>query len=109
MNRLKYLPKFTEEELFDRIDRKWDFSYRVPFPKWDVVCPQGCDDTPLLKQWRFFKRTNTKSKNPYRCDVKFKCVCCSEVFDFGVVVTEDYFPGETQQINWKVIRDELTG
>lgn len=81
-------PEFTIEETMNRIHSKWEMSGPVPLPKFEVKCPVCSEKKPLLKGALFHTRRKVSS-NPFRCDVKFKCIECSFVWAHGLVVPRE--------------------
>lgn len=81
----------------ERVEDHWDLGYPLPMPKFHRACPRcvAADrrmavERLVVKDWKFHQR-NTKSKHPYRVDVRLKCVDCSIVYIFGVRVPEAYW------------------
>lgn len=85
-------PTFSTQELLERVEEMWDFTYSLPLPKFDLTCSVCKSNEILLRQWNFHDRTKrTGSKHGFRCDVSFKCTRCSYVWVHGVAVPKDMF------------------
>lgn len=81
----------------------WDFSQVLPTPNFTIYCPICGGSDIKLSHWLFHIKQNP-TPTPYRCDVTFKCTCCSYIINFGVLITEEYFkPWKTKQrlIQWR--------
>jgi hypothetical protein len=99
-------PDFTEKDVQKQISRMWDMSGPVPVPKFNPDCPYCAHDEVLLKHARFHLRNNKRSQNPHRCDIGMKCTACSAVWQHGLVIPEDMFPGK-QIWGWQKMKEEL--
>lgn len=100
---MDYFPaRNMETELIQqRVDKYWDLSAPVPYPKVQFSCPVCGESEIHLRYWKYHVR-NTKSSRPYRCDVTFKCTHCSYVWWHGLLISEDYWkkrPG--QSVSWR--------
>ena len=85
---LKFLPDFGRK-VINRVKEKWEWPTGFPIPNFDIKCPV-CGSTELLiRDWGFFIRREGNHK--YRCDVSFKCTCCSNVWAHGVVIPEELY------------------
>jgi hypothetical protein len=61
----------------------------------------------VLKDWKFHRRT-TSTAHPWRCDVKLKCIDCSVVPIYGVVVPKEMTPiRRGEWISWREGREIL--
>lgn len=67
-----------------------------PIPRDKMICPVCSDSEVFIKQCVFFKRKD----NDYRCDVSFKCTCCSHVWTHGVLVTKEKAEPMRQPGKW---------
>lgn len=79
------------ENKFDAIERvkaRWDFSRRLPYPKWKVRCPCCDSQDTIIRNWTFNTR-ETGGKTPFRCNVGIKCTDCSMAWIHGLVVPEE--------------------
>jgi len=101
-------PNFNGKSVLKMVQKHWDFSHSVPLPKFELHCPICGHDEILLKHWVYFLRKNPRSANPHRCDVYMKCTACSAVWQHGLVVPEDIYPGGSRTvILWRDVKDEL--
>lgn len=79
----------TKDEVRERVEARWDLSGFFPRPRWDVLCPCCRSDEVHLRSVRFSQRSpDAKSPHSRRCDVFYKCTCCSLVFHFGIPIPE---------------------
>ena len=79
----------TPEQLAARVAEKWDLTGRLPFPKWEVLCPTCRSPHQKLRYWKFHTYLTAEKTTPYRCDVGFKCRECSYVYIFGVATNRE--------------------
>lgn len=95
MNLDTMFPDAFSEGVDERVTAQWDLSGPLPIPRFPRYCPRCCigtvylysdDETLVVKDWRFHERRTSGSPEPWRCDVRMKCVRCSLVLSFGVKV-----------------------
>lgn len=98
------------DNVLDRVRESWDLDRELPVPKFDLQCPICNCGQIQLRQYSFHYRHKTGSRNPYRCDVSFKCTQCSLVWTHGVVVPEAmYKRHENEMIHWREAKEILRG
>jgi hypothetical protein len=91
-------PDAHAEGVAERVARAWDLSWPLPIPK-DQRC--HCGGLLVCKDWKFHRRT-TGTAHPWRCDVKLKCIDCSVVPIYGVVVPKEMTPiRRGEWISWR--------
>lgn len=99
MSRADLFPDAHAEGRDDRIAACWNLDYPLPIPRGAGMrlCP-GCSagnpfpqPSLVVKDWKFFTRDKVGSKVPFRCDVRLKCVTCSLVLIYGVVIPEEMY------------------
>lgn len=93
-------PLFNHEQAFARVAAHWRIDDTpLPLPRFQ---PQCCGGEVLLKDWRYHHR-KTGSANPYRVDVRFKCLWCSRVWAHGIVVTREQYEARPSEgaISWR--------
>lgn len=101
-------PIFSDEEVSERVNRMWDLSNKVPFPKFKMRCSVCGSDEILYKHAKI--HNNPKqfgSKSPYRADCSFKCTNCSNVWVHGVKIPESMF--RVGVYNWRELRNMKGG
>jgi hypothetical protein len=106
----KFFPTFTTEEILERVNKYWDLSCSLPFPKFDLGCSVCKSDEILLRQWLFHDRSKrTGSKHGYRCDVSFKCTQCSFVWVHGILVPKEMFEKyrDKRMVTWRKVKEIL--
>ena len=85
----------------------WDMSWIIPIPKEEIPCPCCGRKTLKLRESSFHTRHASPSK--YRCLLSFKCLNCSHVPMFGVVVSEKMFEAAKEndhiRMNWRDLND----
>lgn len=81
-------PDFTTEETMERIHAMWNMSGPVPLPKFELHCPV-CHSKEVLLKGALFHTRHKVSSNPFRCDIKFKCIICSFTWQHGLVVPRE--------------------
>lgn len=89
MNPYLYSP--PAGDVLERTAELWDWSGEFVLPRgvW-LVCPI-CGGQPLIRGWIYFEQTGEKVTHPYRCDVKFKCTTCANVWVHGVAIPQEVY------------------
>lgn len=90
----------------ERVAKVWDLSYPLPVPRIQPVCL--CGGVLVLKDWKFHERGKTGSAHPWRCDVRLKCVGCSVVTIYGVVIPKGMKRPQDGWISWREGREILS-
>lgn len=83
------LPRFTTEELRERVSKAWTLDTPHPLPKNWITCPQCGRTEPHLS--RYVYSINRDSPRGHRCDVVFKCTRCSLQWTHGVPLPENVY------------------
>lgn len=99
MDRHGLFPDAHAEGVADRVAAHWDLSWPLPVPARQPHCK--CGGQQVLKDWKFHNRAKTGSAHPWRCDVRLKCVDCSLVDIYGVVVPKEMKPPKDGWITWR--------
>lgn len=93
MSRADLFPDAHSEGRDDRVAACWDLDWPLPIPRAPLLLCPCCSvgnpfptPTLVLKDWKFHSRSDVGSKQPWRCDVRLKCVGCSAVLTYGVAV-----------------------
>lgn len=76
--------------------KHWDFSWIIPLPKNEPVCPNCNSQKSVIRQASLHTRTDSKSK--YRCRICFKCTECSFVYTFGIVIPKKMYDENPERI-----------
>ena len=104
-------PDVPPGQVHDAVARHWDLSgpYPVPVGRWIWCRVCGTDRAPQARWWRWHLRT--AGTIGHRCDVAFKCVECSAVWQFGIPVPEAYYrrhaSREGKLIHWREVKSAL--
>lgn len=100
-------PSLSPDEVAEHINRRWQILGGIyPMPAWTLVCPVCGSDEIQLRHHHFHRRPG--KSNPFRCDVAVKCVECSHVFVFGVVVpAEIYARSEQRRHEWREVQEAI--
>ena len=110
-NHKSLFPTITREEKWDRINAAWDLSRAFPVPKFQLTCPVCKGEEILYKGAKYHRRGSVSPRDPYRCDAKFKCCTCSNVWTHGVVVPKEMIDRHGFSINrnyhYTQVRDAL--
>lgn len=94
MSKAALFPDAHAEGIDHRVAEHWDLDWPLPVPRrGSPYCPV-CKGRLVLKDWRFHKR-RTGGANPFRCDVRLKCISCSYVPIFGVPVPRPVYEAAT--------------
>lgn len=98
-------PDFYADGLEDRVNKFWDLSKALPLMR---QLPDCCGPV-VYKDWKFHSRARVGSRNPWRCDVRTKCLGCSQVRIYGVVVPAEMVRDKGQWIHWRTAKKLLSG
>lgn len=113
MDRRALFPDHYAEGRDQRVDLHWDLRWPAPVPREIPPCPVCPDGRAVAKDWRFHSVAVAGSPRPWRCDVRFKCVDCSAVWQHGVAIPEAMYRhgmsrfGENRTASWRKIREWL--
>lgn len=88
MDRAQLFPDAHDGDLRARVESFWNLDYLLPTPHEAISC-SICGGAFVVKDWLLHERRG--KANPYRCDVRTKCVGCSEVRLYGVWLPEDNY------------------
>ena len=97
----RLFPEISRDTVLKRIEENWDFTYGIPLPKFDLICPICKSSEVMARAWKYHKRVGSKT-SPYRCDFSAKCTRCSFVMTWGVLLTLDQYehPNWTEKSMW---------
>ena len=94
------------------VNKVWDMSNDIiPVPKKELPCSVCGSKTMTLRTAMYHNRET--SPNKFRCVVHFKCMTCSHIDIFGVVISDTMFFnaekefGLRKKIDWRVIKKTL--
>lgn len=107
MNLDTMFPDAFAEGVDKRVAYYWDLTGPLPLPRFRRYCPR-CniardflfreDESLVVKDWKFHERRSSGTSQPYRVDVRLKCVRCSLVLSFGVRVSADYYRANSRTL-----------
>ena len=87
----------------------WDMSGPFPVPKQELICPICRTPTMTLRGPHFHLRPD--SPRLYRCKISFKCVSCSYVNTYGVVIGEAMYKAAEKRdklhMTWREAKEVL--
>lgn len=111
MDRERLFPDAHRDGLEERVAAFWNLDFVLPTPRVEISCL--CGGVFVLKDWLLHERKG--KPKPFRCDVRTKCVGCSEVRLYGVWLPEGaYLRAKTlfprsAWISWREGREALSG
>ena len=84
------LPCLTSvDDVHTAVAKVWDFTQTFPTIRPGTISCGRCGGRFLIRDWKYHRNRTPHTSVPWRCDVSTKCVGCSAVDVFGVVVPQD--------------------
>ena len=76
--------------IIEHTEGLWDMDQAIPTPLGDWIKCGVCGDTNyVLRNGRWFKRSEEETGYPYRVDVSFKCTNCGYAWVHGLIPRQE--------------------